>query len=224
MRWPAALLFLPLLAAVSCGGDGGDDSVALPTATAEPAGTATVGQVLALTELPIPGYRTTEVRETVLGVAVVYTAENKTAGGAELFVRANYAPCDSFVCGSLDPGDYASAEAQDQLKSVLPAAHKSNPDLVWEFGPVELSGRAEGLYYYTLSYLEEEAGGGVSRSSANSYRAWYHNGSVYVTLEVFARAAAAPLSRGDVARLMTKAEAEEAAREVFVVLEPELPR
>jgi hypothetical protein len=209
--------------AVACGG--GDDGRASPAqrTSTQSAPTATDAEVQALAKVPIPGYATEEGGTTLLGVAAVYRAEKPTAGGAQLYVRANFAPCDDFVCASLDPKDYQSAEAQDNMKSVLPAAHKANPDLLWEFGTVKLSNDATGLYYYALSYLEQTTGAGVSRSSANSYRAWYHNGSVYLTLEVFARGTDGPLSRADVEKSMTKAEAEAAARAVFATLEPKLP-
>ena len=212
------------LAVAGCRGDDDDSSVADDAGTG-PLPMATDAQVQALTHVAVPGYSILETGTTVLGAAVTYAAEAKTAGGAALFVRTNIAPCDDFICASLDPAEYASDDAQDNLKSVLPAVHKDNPDLLWEFGEVQLSPDATGLYYRALSYTESPSGGGsTARSSANAYRAWYHNGSVYVTFEVFARSAASPLSKADVEKLMTGAEAEKAAGDVFAALEPRFPR
>lgn len=221
-------LFLPaaLLLAAACGGDddGSDDSgnpTRPPSSGDVP--TATSEQVEDLANVPVPGYSAEGRGDTVLGAAVTHLAAAKTAGGADLMVRVNIAACDDFVCR--DPAEYQTPDVQESLKSVLPATHKENPALRWEFGEVQLSNTANGLYYYALSYVETKTSdGGTSRASANSYRAWYHNGGAYVTLEVFSRSPISPLSLADLEKTMTKAEAEKAAREVFAALEPKLPR
>jgi len=218
-----ALFSVLTLLAAACGDGGEDDAAREASPAAHDTRPATEAEIQALASIPIPGYVTEQTGATLLGAAATYHAAQKTAGGADLFVRANFAPCDGFVCASLDPKDYTAPAAQDGLKSVLPPAHRDNPALLWEFGQVQLSSGARGLFYYALSYLEGATTTGVSRSSVNTYRAWYHNGAVYVTLEVFARGTSSPLSRADVEKLMTRAEAERAARDVFAALEPQLP-
>jgi hypothetical protein len=221
----AVLLALPLLLA-ACGGDNGDDPRPSRTATNESGSrpTATSAQIADLAKVAVPGYSAETRGDTLLGAAVTYLSAKKTAGGADLMVRATFAACDEFVCTSLNPSTYKDATVQDSLKSVLPSVHKENPDLRWEFGEADLSPKAKGLYYYALSFVEEKGNdGSVSRSSANSYRAWYHNGSAYVTLEVFSRSPVSSLSLADLEKTMTKAEAEQAAKDVFAALEPKLP-
>ena len=230
MKWRFSLCLAVLLAAglASCGG--GDDNVGTdgvrPTATAasRERPTATAAQVQALAAVQVPGFTAGAPSTTALGAAVMVTVSQKTAGGVELFVRANFAPCDATVCTALDAVGYQSPDVQANLRSVLPAVHKDNPNLRWEFGEVALSKQATGLYYYALSYVETRtADGNVSRATVDSYRAWYHNGSVYVTLEVFARSPVSALSQADLEKTMTKAEAEQAARAVFAAIEPKLP-
>lgn len=226
-RFLAAAAALAVLFATACGSDDGgesnpgDDATSPASSTAP---TATDAQIAVLARVQVPGYSVSEPGGTLLGAAVTHTATKKTAGGAELTVRVSLAPCDDFVCAGLDATEYETPAAQDNLKSVLPTTHKENPALHWEFGEVALSPSATGLYYYAVSYVESTAAGGVSRSSANSYRAWYHDGGTYVTLEVSARSPASPLSQADVEKAMTKAEAEQAAKDVFAALEPKFPK
>lgn len=222
------------LVAVSCGGSGDDDAgETTATATASPAGGSTAPtaptpsavQVEEILKLSIPGYTASDSSLNPLGGSVTHTATAKTAGGASLQVRVQLAQCDAFICGSLDPKTYESAEAQRNLKSILPSAHLENPALRWEFGAVQLSATSRGLYYFAQSYLETKgADGSVTRSSANSYRAWYHNGGTLVSLDVFARSSESILSQADLEKRMTKAEAEKAAKDVFAAIEPRLPK
>lgn len=224
------------LFAVACGGGGDDDageSTATATATTSPAGSSTTqaaptpsaAQIEEILKLSIAGYTASDSSLNPLGGSVTHTATAKTAGGASLLVRAQIAQCDAFICGSLDPKTYESVEAQRNLKSILPSAHIENPALRWEFGAVQLSATARGLYYFAQSYLETKgADGSVTRSSANSYRAWYHNGGTLVSLDVFARSSESILSQADLEKRMTKAEAEKAAKDVFAAIEPRLPK
>jgi len=222
----ASLVLVPL---AGCGG--GDDSAGGnepedPTPAQGRVGdvpTPSAAQIEAMTQVQVPGYSSAEATKTLLGGAVTYIAQAKTAGGAELYVRVNVAPCDTFICRKIDVAEYADSEAQRSLKSVLPSAHIENPDLVWEFETIRLSPSADGLATYALSYLETKGSdGSVSRSSVNSFRAWYHNGGTFVTLEVFARSPQSVMSLGDLRARMTRAEAEKAAQEVFAALEPKL--
>ena len=225
----ALILLLPvcLVLAAACGGDDGGEAREAPERSGASAGapTATAAQVADLAGVAVPGYTAASGGETLLGASVIHTRNTKTAAGADLLVRANIAPCEELICASLNLAEYQSADVQANFKQVLPRAHIDNPDLRWEFGEVALSKDATGLYYYALSYVETKgADGGVSRSSANSYRAWYHNGGTYITLEVFSRSPVSPLSAADLEKQMTKAEAEGAAKAVFAALEPHIPR
>lgn len=221
-----------LLAFVSaaCGGGGDDDAgAATPQggggSSTQSAPTPSATEIGELLKLAVPGYTASDSSLNLLGGALTYTADAKTAGGASLLVRVQLAQCDAFICGSLDPKAYEAAEAHRNLKSILPSAHIENPALRWEFGAVQLSNTAKGLYYFAQSYVETRgADGSVSRSSANSYRAWFHNGGTLVSLDVFSRSSDSILSVADLEKRMTKAEAEKAARDVFAVIGPKLPK
>lgn len=207
--------------------DGGGESPTTATATegASRSGTPTSAQLEALANLSVPGYTASDASLNLIGATVTYTADKKTGGDASILVRVTVAPCDSFICGKLDPKEYEDAGTQRTLKSILPSAHIDNPDLRWEFGAFKLSDQAAGLYYYALSYLESKgADGSVTRSSANSFRAWYHNGTILISLDVFSRSATSALSAADLQKRMPKAEAEQAARDVFAIFGPKLPK
>lgn len=215
-----------------CGGEGNDDGATSEdtdkestrtTVSSRP--TPSSAQLEDLTKLSVPGYVAADASLNPIGAAVTYTSEKKTAGDASVLVRVTLAPCDGFICAGLDPKEYEGAETQRNLKTILPSAHIENPALRWEFGAFKLSSNATGLYYYALSYVESKgADGSVSRSSANSFRAWYHNGMILISLDVFSRSSSSVLSALDLEKRMTKAEAEQAARDVFVVFEPKLPK
>ena len=202
------------------GGCGADDSEDVgPQPTVVP---LTLEQLASLT---VPGFTTSGSNPTLLGTSVTYLSNATTASGAQLTVVVRLVPCDEFVCGSLDPNEYDSAQQQRDLKSILPTAHIENPGLRWEFGTARLSPKAEGLSVYAVSYLESTAtDGAVSRSSANTYFAWFHNDGTYMNISVSPRGGAAPMTATDVEARMSKAEAETAVTTVFAAFEPHLPK
>lgn len=217
---PMALVF----AIVGCGGDddsGATDSLKTPTTTSS--ATMTTAQLQEAASKTVPGFTTSEVRANPIGVTATYTSTATTSGGAQVVVLLQLAPCDPFICGKLDPAEYQTAEAQRNLKSTLSTAHIENPDLKWDFGEVELGSGATGLYTYALSYIEtKDTSGGTTRISANSYRAWYHNGATLVSMDVFSRGGDSVRSVADLEQRMSRTEAETAAKTFFAALAPQL--
>ncbi len=223
--------FLVFMALISfgCGGGGGDDdsgdddSPSGDTKNSSSSSTPTPEQLLAIVNTAVPGFTSLEPRNIPFGATVTFSSDRKTAGGAEVRVLVSVAACDRFICTKLDPESYSSPEAQRNLKSTLSTAHIENPDLRWEFGEVELGASATGLYTYGLSYLEnKDSSGGTSRLSANSYRTWYHDGRTFISMDVFARSGSSVRSLADLKGEMSKAEAEQAAKDVFAALNPAL--
>ncbi len=228
-------LLLGLLAAVSplalvaCGGgddddaDGGNGGGAnsSPTSAATAKGTPTTEDLQRLSTVEVPGFTRSDSRVVASAANAVYTSTEKTAGGANILVTVRVAGCDPFICGTLDPKDYEGAEAQTNLKSVLSTALIESPGLVWDFGPTELAPGKAGLHTYTAGYLETKDASGTSRVSANAYRAWYHDGNLHIVIEVFQRGGDSPQSLDDVKALMSMAEAEQAAKDVFAAFAPE---
>ncbi len=225
-KFLAALIALAALSLTACGGNG-DTANSDATPTSRGSGSEarsaapTAAELEAFTQTEVTGYARSDSRVVSGSGSVLYTSSEKTAGGANVLVNVRLGACDPFLCGTLNPRDYASAEARRNLQSALPSAHIENPELVWEFGPVELSSGRTGLFTYALSYVEtKDASGGVSRASANSFRAWYHNGGLHIMLEVFSRGGDSARSAADLTRLMSRAEAEEAAKHVFAAFAP----
>lgn len=214
-----------LLAFAACGdgdGDSGPDGgTGSPASPASGSATPTAEQLEELMKTEVPGFVRSDSRVAAGSGMVLYTSVTRTAGGANALVNVRLAACDPFLCGSLDPKDYASADAQKNLKSLLSQVHIESPALVWDFGRTELASGRTGLHTYALSYVEtKDASGGVSRASANSFRAWYHNGGLHIMLEVFARGGDSAQSADDLKRRMSRAEAEEAAKHVFAAFAP----
>ncbi len=227
-------LLLALLVAVSsfalfaCGGDddtekgnGGGGSDSTPTSAAAAKGTPTAQDLGRLSTIDVPGFTRSDSRVVASAANALYTSTEKTAGGANILVTVRVAGCDPFICATLDRKDYEGAEAQRNLKSVLSTALIESSDLVWDFGDVELAPGKTGLHTYAVGYLETRDASGTSRVSANAYRAWYHDGNLHIFIEVFQRGGDSPQSLEDVKALMSMAEAEKAAKDVFAAFVPE---
>ncbi len=224
----APALLLTVLGAITlaaCGGgdddsgDGGSSSVT-PTAIAGK-GTPTAAELEAISRTQVPGFTAADARVVPAGASVTYTANAKNAVGSQVVVAVRVSGCDPFICASLDPKEYQSAEIQRNLKSILPTAHIESSTLRWDFGQVELGEGAGGLYTYALNYMEvKDSSGGTSRLSVNSYRAWYHNGSRFIELQAYSRGGPTAQSVPDLLGRMTKAEAEKAVQEVCAAFAP----
>ena len=217
----------------ACGGGddtGGEGAVAPAspspvTATAVTArATPSPAELQRLSTIEVPGFTRSDSRVVASAASITYTAAAKTAGGASLVATVRISGCDPFICATLDPTDYESAEAQRNLKSVLSTALAESPGLVWEFGSVELAPGKSGLHTYAVGYAETVAATGTSRVSTNVYRAWYHDGYLHVSVEVSARGSAFPRSLAETVALMSRAEAGQAARDVFAAFSAEFAK
>jgi hypothetical protein len=227
-KLPLALLVaVSSLVLVACGGDddagenGNGSAGRTPTSRVGSDAAPTAEDLERLSTIDVPGFTRSESRVVASAASAVYTSTGKTAGGANILVTTRISACDPFICATLDPKDYESAEAQRNLKSVLSTALIESPDLVWDFGPVELAPGKTGLHTYAAGYLETKEASGTSRVSANAYRAWYHDGTLHIFIEVFQRGGDSPGSLDDVKALMSVAEAGQAARNIFAAFASE---
>lgn len=215
---------LAISACSACGGGGESDRDHTATPGSPAPATATTVTARAtpspvdlqrLSTTEVPGFTRSDSRVVASAASSTYTAAAKTSGGASLVATVRISGCDPFICATLDPKDYESAEAQRNLRSVLSTALAESPGLIWEFGAVELAPGKDGLHTYAVGYFEQTSASGTSRVSTNAYRAWYHDGSLYVFIEVAARGASTPRSLDETKALMSAAEAEKAATEIF---------
>lgn len=221
------LVFAATFALAACGGDDDDEPTAERTATAgagstatAPAGTPAAANLEALIATEVPGFTRSDARTTPSGATVTYRSNTKTAGGAVALVLVTYSPCDPFICRKLDPAEYDTPAKQQNLKLDLAQVHIENPALVFEFAPVTLAPGRAGLSTYAVSYVETANSSGTTRATALQYKAWYHDGSVFTTIQVFGREGESPRSQEDLAKLLTKAEGEAAAKAVFGAIVP----
>lgn len=229
LKFISGFLVLAALLSFACGGGDDQEPADAADSSSSPAqgkdsnakATPTTEELEKIVNVEVPGFTALDPKATPFGATVVYRSEAKTAGEANVQVLVSVAACDPFICSKLDPDVYSSPEAQRNLKSSLSTVHIENPDLQWDFGQVDLSPSAKGLYTYALSYVEsKDSSGGTSRASANGYHAWYNDGRTYVSLEVFARGGSSPRSIAEVEGEMSRAEAEKAANDIFAALEP----
>ncbi|MGD9933201.1 MAG: hypothetical protein AB7T37_05730 [Dehalococcoidia bacterium] len=223
----ALVVFGAAFAVAACGGDDDDGPAAERTVTAATgstttaaAGTPAAADLEALIATEVPGFTRSDARIIPAGATVTYKSNTKTAGGAVALVLVTYAPCDPFICRKLDAAEYDTPAKQQNLKLDLSQVHIENPALVFEFGPVTLAAGRTGLSTYAVSYVEKTDSSGTSRATALQYKAWYHDGTVFTTIQVFAREGASPRSQEDLAKLLTKAEGEAAAKAVFGAIVP----
>jgi len=210
----ALLVAVSSLALAACGGDDDADNgnggrSSTPTSTVGSDATPTAEDLERFSTIDVPGYARSDSRVIASAANALYTSAEKTAGGASILVTVRIAGCDPFICGTLD------------LKSVLSTALIESPGLVWDFGQTELAPGKTGLHTYAAGYLETKEASGTSRVSANDYRAWYHDGNLHIFIEVFQRGSDSPQSLDAVKALMSMAEAEQAAKDVFAVFAPE---
>ena len=222
IRFVAVFLALSV-ALASCGGTGsgnGPGGSATPAATASSqASKPTSEELLTGVSGAVAGFTSSDIRSLAAGATALFTSTATTAGGANVLVLVNVSACDPFICNKLNPADYQTAEAQRALKSTLPSAHIENPALRWEFGAVQLAPGKSGLFTYGLSYLEtKDAAGGTTRSSADAYRAWFHDERTVIVLEVFSRGGQAARSAADLERNMSRNAAVAAAKVVFAAV------
>ena len=220
---------MSVVLAIGLAGCGGDDDRVAPTEepreTRASSPTRTAEQLLQVLAQNIPGFTTSDARAISGGAAATFTSAARTSDGSQVVVLVQVSGCDPFICGTLDPSTYQSAEAQRNLKSTLSTVHIENPALTWEFGTAELGPAAKGLYTYALSYVEtKDSAGGTTRTSANSYRAWYHDGATLIVMEVSTRGGDFVRSAAELKQRMSRTEAEEAAKAVFAALSPQLFR
>ena len=219
----AVLLTLALLGAACGGGDDSDDTsgVAAPEGgdEADSGGTAwTDADFERLITVTVDGYTITNANVSEFGNATVQYLEDAPSTTTALSALVTFQACDLFLCGDL------AAELDDEqranLRTLLPAIHIENPDLVEEIGPVELAGRtALGIYF--RSYVAQDDG----QATALSYRATTHDGTNLIAVQVtpdFASAGGLADSAEELAARMAPADGAAVAADVLAAFADEL--
>jgi hypothetical protein len=165
--------------------------------------------MLALAEqTKVEGY---EAKEPVPGAGGANVSVNyePVEGGTGLSALVTLSPCDPFVCWDLDAE--VTAEHEANLKSNLSRIHIDNPNLVFEYGTIQIASGYEAFYVYSRSFVAE----GGSTSTTNSYRLLYHDGTNLISLEVSPEFGPLPESEDALEMEMDQAKGEMAARGFF---------
>ncbi len=157
----------------------------------------------ALLGVTVPGFTQTTkvVRKNMAQIS--YKSEKPNAQGKSigLFIMAQ--PC--VMCRKLD---LAKWKANENLKMMLPKAHKDNPELVWEVESLEAGG-VTGIYTYRLSFTK--GADGKRKSSSHGVTLYYNNGTNMVTVMVTGKRVFAK-SLDELKTLITKEELVAAAK------------
>lgn len=117
-------------------------------------------------------------------------------------------PCSPVVCTKLEASAW-KANA-DQLKTKLSKELAESEGLVFDIADATVDGKAA-VAVYTAAYVEKATeDGGTSRSSANTYDLYWHNGKVVVVVSASPGYSGAK-SLEEVKTTMTREELEKAA-------------
>lgn len=181
----ALALALPLfvtLFAFACGGDGGDangtgTSVRDPGEAVSDRPALTIEQMTELARTEIEGY---EAGDPVVGggspnVSVTYEPRENGNGVTAVVTLAT---CNPFLCWDLD-GDISS-EHEQNLRSAIAPIHLDNPNLVFEYGPVQAAPGYDAFFAYFRSFVHQEN----TTATTNSYRMIYHDDANMISIMV----------------------------------------
>lgn len=163
-----------------------------------------------LDSVSIPGYTAAPDPAIRASSATVTFTGPPTGEDAELSALVNLSDCDPFICNDFDPNNLTEQEV-DNLKSSLSRNAIENPDLIFEFGEVELAPGQTGFFTYARSLIID----GPSKSAANRYTASFNDGTNSFTVLVTARGAGVPDTEEALAAELDQAKGEAEAKKVF---------
>lgn len=206
--------------AVACGGDNNGDSTGadhIPTTTdaaevaasSVPSGDRAALVVDEMTELAttqVEGYERKEPTTNPNNVTVAY---DPVEGGSGLSSVVTLAPCVPIVCWDLS-GEI-TMEHEQNLKSNLAPVHLENPDLVFEYGNIEIASGYEAFFNYSFSFVADEG----SKAATNSYHLVYHDGTNLISIQVTPEFGPLPDSADVFQMEMDQSKGEMAARTFF---------
>lgn len=146
-----------------------------PTApTAPPKPTFTDDQLKALATLDIPGFKRTRDGSMAMGnVAPLYVTEEKNEQGAAVEVMTAVGNC--VMCVENTAAKFAEDRDTTPERMWMSKAMLENPDLVWEFGELDVDGRKV-VTVHILSYVENKTDMGTSRSGSHQFSVHWNDG------------------------------------------------
>ncbi|MFH1532384.1 MAG: hypothetical protein ABIK09_16795 [Pseudomonadota bacterium] len=142
--------------------------------TAPPKPTFTDDQLKAAATLDIPGFKRTMDGQIAMGnVAPMYVTEAKNEQGASVEVMTAIGNC--IMCTENTAASFAESRDTTPERMWMSSAMLENPDLVWDFGEMDLDGRKL-VTVHILSYVENTTDMGTSRSGSHQFSIHWNDG------------------------------------------------
>jgi len=187
-----------------------------PAAPAEPAKpTFSDDQLKTLAVLDVPGFKRQMDGQIAMGnVAPMYVTEEKNAQGAGVEVMTAIGNC--VMCVENTAAKFAEDRDKTPERMWMSKAMLGNPDLVWEFGEMELDGRKL-VTVHILSYVENKTDMGTSRSGTHQYSIHWSDGARQVRTMANGKSVF-PKSLEELKTKMPEEELKAAALKVFTAL------
>src|SRR5262245_56509646 len=220
VRTVAALLLA--LATAACGGDEDASQGASPAGPPPPPGGdprfVPSPRLAGLAKTDVAGFARKGDRATSAAATPWYEALEANATGWRVVAVVTFRPCAQ--CKPLDLATWRGHE--QELRGVLPDAHRADPALVFDLFEVDLGSRL-GIALEKRSVLAGREGSGDASSVVDGLSVFFNDGRDEIVLDLTARGPAdapAATSVADLVARVPRADYVRAARAVFAAFEP----
>jgi predicted small lipoprotein YifL len=179
---------------------------------APPKPSFTDDQLKAFAVMDVPGFKRTMDGTTAMGnVAPLYVSEAKNENGAAVEVMTAVGNC--VMCVENTAAKFAEDRDSTPERMWMSKAMLGNPDLVWEFGELEVDGRKL-VTVHILSYVENKTDMGTSRSGTHQFSVHWNDGGRQIRAMASGKSVF-PKSLEELKTKITEEELKAAALEVF---------
>jgi hypothetical protein len=204
-----------------CGSSEEDEKEALKKALEKkykPQSAYTEKEFKALAALTVEGFNTLQgSKGTKHSTMLMLEGTGKNDSNMYPFVMVNVANC--FACDQQKMDKAVWLKRKDNLMSMLPRAHKENPDLIFEIDEMVIDG-TKVITVYDCSFIKTEK----STASSHGFKLFYNNGKIMMTITVSARSKPFSMAKNleELKNRFTREEMKAAAEKVFKALKAKI--
>jgi len=185
-----------------------------PEPAAPPKPSFSDDQLKAFAVMDVPGFKRTLDGQIAMGnVAPLFVSEEKNEQGAKVEVMTAVGNC--VVCVENTAAKFAEDRDKTPERMWMSKAMLENPDLVWEFGEMEVDGRKL-VTVHILSYVENKTDMGTSRSGTHQFSIHWNDGGRQIRAMASGKSVF-PKSLEELKTKITEEELKAGALEVFKV-------
>lgn len=183
-----------------------------PEPAAPPKPSFSEDQLKAFAVMDVPGFKRSMDGQIAMGnVAPMYVSEAKNEQGAKIEVMTAVGNC--VMCVENTAAKFAEDRDKTPERMWMSKAMLENPDLVWEFGEMELDGRKL-VTVHILSYVENKTDMGTSRSGTHQFSVHWNDGGRQIRAMASGKSVF-PKSLEELQTKITEEELKAGALEVF---------